>query len=103
MSTLLASNYESLADLPAGVLPTALAVGVALIALHAWLSRRNPAWLGAAVPVLYIALAVVLSVLVRPTTGMLVGHGACLLALLVIWWAGSDTRKKKREPAPVDA
>lgn len=103
MMTTSTVDADTLADLPPGMIVTALAIGVALIGLHAWLSRRDPVWLGALVPLAYVGLAIVLAQSVTPSGGLLTGYGCCLVALLVIWWAGEDTRKAKRAsatPAP---
>ncbi|KHK96400.1 hypothetical protein LK09_15660 [Microbacterium mangrovi] len=97
MRALSIASYDSIADLPPGVVPAGLALGVLLIALHVWLSRCNPVWLGAIVPIIVIALVTALAMEVRPTVGLIAGYVATIVALIVIWWAGEDTRRMKRE------
>lgn len=96
MTMIPSATYTSIADLPAGLLPTAFAAGVALIGLHAWLSRRNPVWLGLIVPAVYLLVMAAMAQYAAPTGGLIAGYGTCTVALLVIWWAGADEREKRR-------
>ncbi|WP_345750660.1 hypothetical protein [Microbacterium rhizophilus] len=88
--------YQSLAELPPGVLAVAAVVAAALVALHGWLSRRDPVWLGAIVPVGYLVALVALSRVIAADKALIAGYVTCFIALLVIWWAGEDARIRRR-------
>ena len=90
-------TFESISDLPPGLLVTSLSVGAALIGLHAWRSRRNPVWLGALVPALYVVFAIVMSVSYETRPGTIAGYGITFLCLLAVWWAGEGSRQRERE------
>jgi len=103
LKSITSDSIDSISDIPPGVVVTALLAGVALIGLHTWLSRRNPVLLGLVVPVLYIAIAISISVATPLTGGMIAGHVIALVGLLAIWWAGEGTRQRRRGPsAPTD-
>lgn len=89
-------TYTHLLTLPPVAIVSVLALGIAFIGLHAALCRRNPVWLGAIVPVVYIAGVMSLSTAKQPTGGEVAGHVITLVALLAVWWAGEDARRHRR-------
>ncbi|WP_029067925.1 hypothetical protein [Jonesia quinghaiensis] len=89
-------EYDSIADVPTFVLAIGGALGLGLVFGHVWLSRRNPVWLGGIVPAIYVIANIVFVVIDRPRAGEMIGTGLTLLALLVVWWAGEDTRQRRR-------
>lgn len=89
-------SYSSLAGVPTWVLVVGAAIGLGLIFGHAWLSRRNPVWLGAIGPSIYVMANIGFAVAEPPRGGEIIGGGLTLVALLIIWWAGEDARKRRR-------
>ncbi|MFT4158218.1 MAG: hypothetical protein QM630_09905 [Microbacterium sp.] len=87
---------------PPGVIVMLASVGVGLIFLHMRLSRRNPVWLGLIVPVVYVSGAGVMVFLAPPSGGLIVGYGLTLVALLIVWWAGEDERKRRRGDGAIE-
>lgn len=96
MTMAVSDDIESVLDLPVGLLISALFAGVILIGLHTWLSRRSPVWLGAIVPVAYLAISVSLSLASPPSAGGVAGHVIAVVGLLAIWWAGEGSRQRGR-------
>lgn len=89
-------EYNSIADVPTLVLALGGLIGLGAVFGHVWLSRRNPVWLGGIVPTIYLIANVAFVVVDRPRVGEMIGTGLTLVALLVVWWAGEDTRQKRR-------
>ncbi|MFC0582051.1 hypothetical protein [Micrococcoides hystricis] len=89
-------SFDSLADLPTWVLAIGGLIGLALVFLHVWLSRRPPVWLGGIIPSLYLVASIFFAIVDQPRVGELVGTGITFVALLIIWWVGEDKREALR-------
>lgn len=83
-------------SLPVWIIVSLAAAGIALIALHLWLVRRNPFWLGAIVPAIYLLIAAGVATQQPPTAGLLAGYGITFVVLLVLWWLGEESRRQRR-------
>ena len=78
----------------------AIVVGVGAVVIHVCLTRRNPWWLGAIMPVAWVLGAVGIAATWGAALADLRDDVIIVGMLLFLWWVNGDARaRRRRSPA----
>ncbi|MBD8020643.1 hypothetical protein [Brevibacterium gallinarum] len=78
----------------------AIVVGVGAVVIHVCLTRRNPWWLGAIMPVAWVLGAAAIAATRSTALADLRDDAIIVVMLLFLWWVNGDARaRRRRSPA----